>query len=67
MGKLNEFNRDEINMVLQKLLQNLELDPLPPIPAPLQCTVLPKQGKRILKWLITTTRNIPGESTSETL
>lgn len=29
MGKLNEFNRDEINMVLQKLLQNLSLDALP--------------------------------------
>lgn len=29
MGKLNEFNRDEINMVLQKLLQNIQLDPLP--------------------------------------
>lgn len=29
MGKLNKFNRDEINMVLQNLLQNLQLDLLP--------------------------------------
>lgn len=29
MGKLNDFNRDEINMVLQESLQNLQLDPLP--------------------------------------
>ena len=29
MGKLNGFNSNEINMVLQKLFQNLWLDPLP--------------------------------------
>lgn len=29
MGKLNEFNRDGINMVLQNLLQTLQLDLLP--------------------------------------
>jgi len=29
MGKLNEFNRDEINTVPQKLLQTLQLDLLP--------------------------------------
>jgi len=29
MGKLNEFNRDEINTDPQKLLQTLQLDLLP--------------------------------------